>query len=221
MTEIINIRDQIRHLISEIEQDKSELSQVPIRFQESIKTAIVSKENKLIELNEQLKKLNEIFRVERLNKIVREFENYINQFFENYRFAEEGDKEHLQSQIFIDFENGKAVVSLTNEDENLIRRKLNKEKIRITFPNGTSIEELKTTDSFTKAIVAIGISKVEQLNIRVLKLPLIGKIKSEKYQQREILPNTYLVTQISNEKKIEILENISERLSLNMNVEII
>lgn len=221
MTEINNLKEQINSLISEIEQDKNELSQVPFRFQDSIKTAITSKENRLIELNEQVKKLNEIFRTERLNKVVPEFENYINLFFENYHFIEESDKEHFQSQVFIDFENNKLTVSLTDEDESLIRRKANKERIRITFPNGNSIEEFKTTDSFTKAIIAIGVSKVEQLDIRVLRLSLIGRIKSEKYQQREILPNTYLVTQISNEKKVEILENISEKLNLNLNIELL
>lgn len=74
-----------------------------MRFQDLIKTAIILKENRLIELNEQVKKLNEISRTERLNKIVPEFESYINQFFENYHFAEDSDKEHFQSQIFIRF----------------------------------------------------------------------------------------------------------------------
>ena len=219
--EIDALRKQINNLQKEIEQDKSEISLAPVRFQDSISKSIQLKQNKLIEFGEQLNKLKEIVRTERLNRMLPDFENHINLFFENYKFEEENDLFYFQSRIFIDFEDNKLTVSLTDEDENLIRRKANKEKLRITFPNGNSIEEFKPTDSFAKAIVAIGVSKIEGLDIRILRLPLIGKIKSERYQQREILPETYLVTQTSNEKKVEILELISEKLKLNLNVELI
>jgi len=219
--EIDALRKQINNLQKEIEQDKSEISLAPVRFQDSISKSIQLKQNQLIEFGEQLNKLKEIVRTERLNRMLPDFENHINLFFENYKFEEENDLFYFQSRIFIDFEDNKLTVSLTDEDENLIRRKANKEKLRITFPNGNSIEEFKPTDSFAKAIVAIGVSKIEGLDIRILRLPLIGKIKSERYQQREILPETYLVTQTSNEKKVEILELISEKLKLNLNVELI
>lgn len=221
MIEIDNIKEQINNLTNEIEQDRIELYQVPVRFQEAIKNAVSIKESKLLELNEQVSKLKEIFKMERLNKIIPDFEKHINYFFETYNFEETDDNICFQSQLFIDYEDNKLVVWLAEEEENLVRRKGKREKLRIKFPDGNAIEEFKTTDSFAKSVIVIGVSRVEQLGIRVLRLPLIGRIKSEKYQQREVLPDVFLVTQISNEKKVEILEQISEKLKLNLSIELI
>lgn len=221
MIEIDNIKEQINNLTNEIEQDRIELYQVPVRFQEAIKNAVSIKESKLLELNEQVSKLKEIFKMERLNKIIPDFEKHINYFFETYNFEETDDSICFQSQLFIDYEDNKLVVWLAEEEENLVRRKVKREKLRIKFPDGNAIEEFKTTDSFAKSVIVIGVSRVEQLGIRVLRLPLIGRIKSEKYQQREVLPDVFLVTQISNEKKVEILEQISEKLKLNLSIELI
>lgn len=221
MIEIDNIKEQINNLTNEIEQDRIELYQVPVRFQEAIKNAVSIKDSKLLELNEQVSKLKEIFKMERLNKIIPDFEKHINYFFETYNFEETDDSICFQSQLFIDYEDNKLVVWLAEEEENLVRRKVKREKLRIKFPDGNAIEEFKTTDSFAKSVIVIGVSRVEQLGIRVLRLPLIGRIKSEKYQQREVLPDVFLVTQISNEKKVEILEQISEKLKLNLSIELI
>lgn len=116
---------------------------------------------------------------------------------------------------------GKLVFSIEDDVNEANQQTSSKVRLKVTFPDGNIIERLKTTETFATAISSIGITRIKKLKIIVLKLPLIGNTKSEKYQQRALKKDVYLVTQISNEKKVEILNFISDKLKLNLKVELI
>lgn len=213
--------DQIELLSREIQEDRIAIQTVPKRFQEAIETTIIEKETELERLNGELSQYQETQQSFRLTQIHRDFQQLLVAFFETYPFHSTDDKVRFLSSLSFEIENDGLVSSLTNEEENSLKRKWNKIKMRVSFPDGSIIEEHKTTDAFTKVIKAIGITKIQRLKITVLKLPLIGNEKSPKYQQRELKPNVYLVTQLSNDKKVEILEYISDKLDLNLKVNLI
>ena len=213
---VLKLKEAIEQLLKEIEEDKTELSNVPERFKQSIATAIQQKETELISLQEQLQKEKEESRPKRIDEIISDFKKILNQFIENYEFKEKSDKEFLLSQLNITHTNDGFAVTLNEEDESEIKRKNDKEKFKVLFPNGKEISELKTTDTFVKSLTTIGLKKVERLELTVLGLPLIGNIKSKKYQQREVNNGIYVVTQISNDKKKNFWNLFQRSLNLTL-----
>lgn len=103
-----------------------------------------------------------------------------------------------------------------------------KDKIRVTFPDGTTIEDSVVWKTMAETIKRIGVKRVEQL-----KIP--GNIKRNillvdttptsdiiyKESQKEIEPGYYLLTYNNTEQKAIYLERISDELHLSLKIEII
>ena len=128
---VLKLKEAIEQLLKEIEEDKTELSNVPERFKQSIATAIQQKETELISLQEQLQKEKEESRPKRIDEIISDFKKILNQFIENYEFKEKSDKEFLLSQLNITHTNDGFAVTLNEEDESEIKRKNDKEKFML------------------------------------------------------------------------------------------
>jgi len=203
-------------LLNEIELDKAEAKKVPERFRELINSALQKKIERLIEVQEKIKSLIEKERPIRMKKVQAAFKEHVNAFLSNKNFEEEGDKEYFIRNVAIESENSILNVTIENEDE------FGKKGLRlyVRFTNGKVISEMKTTNTFVKSLLEIGVENITELDIQLYGLQLIGDKKSEKYNQKQITDDLYVVTQMSNEKRVEILEYISEKLDLGLIIEL-
>ena len=87
--------------------------------------------------------------------------------------------------------------------------------------DGNFISENTGIDTFIKAIKTIGIEEVKKLNLRVIGIPLIADCDYDGKAQRKVETDTrtyYIVSGTSNPHKKRILENIADRLELDMTV---
>ena len=76
-------------------------------------------------------------------------------------------------------------------------------------------------DTFCEVIQKIGLTKVEELNIRSCGSNLVSKNKNPKYRQKRLKSGYYIITQTSTEQKKKHLELISKKFNLGLIVEII
>lgn len=91
----------------------------------------------------------------------------------------------------------------------------------VTFPNGEKIKHKLAMDTFCEVIQKIGLTKVEELNIRSCGSNLVSKNKNPKYRQKRLKSGYYIITQTSTEQKKKHLELISKKFNLGLIVEII
>lgn len=98
-----------------------------------------------------------------------------------------------------------------------------KERLRITFADGTVLCDKSTATTFAQAIEKIGVENVAALGLEYCKTPLLSKEysknKNYKIAQREVSGGWLLFTQGSTATKLLILNNISNRLNLGLKVE--
>jgi len=91
----------------------------------------------------------------------------------------------------------------------------------VLFPNEELISERFASETFVKVIERIGYQKVEDLNITCNGLPIISKKKDDFYNQHELIPGVYVMTHSSTKYKRQLLEEISKKLNLGLEIEII
>ncbi|CAI9430055.1 Jag-N domain-containing protein [Candidatus Ornithobacterium hominis] len=131
----------------------------------------------------------------------------------------------------------KRSFKLTEEEESIIthRKEFKKEvkytlkphvkssktNLLVTFPTGEQIKNKLAMDTFCEVIQKIGVSKVEELNIRSCGSNLVSKIKNPIYRQKRLKSDYYIITQTSTQQKKKHLELISKKLNLDLAVEII
>ena len=93
--------------------------------------------------------------------------------------------------------------------------------LRITMPDGTVIfNEKDATDTFCKVLQRIGLMRVRQLEIMPSGINLVSTSKDENRQQRKV-GEFYIFTNRSTKQKAEQLEEISDRLGLNLKIEVV
>ena len=99
----------------------------------------------------------------------------------------------------------------------------NKSKTRLSgkFPDGTIIENSYAYETFIDTILKIGGEKVSELNMKWVGFPLVSKEKNDFYNQHEIENGWWIVTHSSTNQKRLQLEEMSKRLKLNLDIEII
>ena len=91
--------------------------------------------------------------------------------------------------------------------------------IKVTFPDKTVVFERDTTKTYVKVLQIIGLDKVKALGIVVNGIPFIDSKEDERYQQRRISDEIFLMTNLSTKDKIRYLNIISDRLCLQLTVE--
>ena len=89
--------------------------------------------------------------------------------------------------------------------------------MRVVFPDGTEITDDKATQTFVKAIEKIGIEKVVQLKMDTLVRVDTNFERTAKLVQ---IGNCYVNTHFSTIEKKRFPDTISQRLNLNLKVEI-
>lgn len=89
------------------------------------------------------------------------------------------------------------------------------------MPDGTVIfNEKDATDTFCKVLQRIGLMRVRQLEIMPSGINLVSTSKDENRQQRKV-GEFYIFTNRSTKQKAEQLEEISDRLGLNLKIEVV
>lgn len=101
-------------------------------------------------------------------------------------------------------------------------------KIRVTFGDGTVIEEPKACDTLALAIKKVGVKRVAELGIVGIGSQDIllldkreAKDKAYRNSQKDMGEGYYLVTKTATEKKVCDLCEIAQRLNVDMKVEIV
>lgn len=115
----------------------------------------------------------------------------------------------------------KEYVEETNNQRKINTKAKERNKIRVVFPDGTQIERRKVVDTFVETIKEIGIDKVKSLNIVINNVPLISSEKDKFYNQYEVSDNCFIMTHTSTKSKISELDEISNRLKINLLIKII
>ncbi len=94
--------------------------------------------------------------------------------------------------------------------------------LKVTFGDGSVIQEKTATETYVETIRHIGVEKVANLtDVRIEGLPLVVKQVDYRMQMRPLDDGWYVCTHSSTIAKQRMLEKISERLELNLIIEVI
>lgn len=107
--------------------------------------------------------------------------------------------------------------SLKGKGTRQIIRKKAPLSLKVIFPDGTEIADSKATQTFVQTIERIGIEKVVQLNLYTL---VRADTNFERTAQLTQIGNCYVNTHFSTTEKKRFLDTISNRLNLNLKVQI-
>lgn len=93
--------------------------------------------------------------------------------------------------------------------------------IKVKFPDGKVIYEREAGDSFFNTITAIGVERVKKLDLFLYNVPLITDTLDDRYykSQREVENGLYVATHGDTKSKVRVLETISDRLNLDLDIE--
>lgn len=95
-----------------------------------------------------------------------------------------------------------------------------KTNLKVIFPDGKTIQNKKASETFVETIKIIGVEKVKNLELQINKISLVSDKKSNKYIQHP-LGNYFIITHSSTKNKKSCLDDISKKLNLNLDVQII
>jgi len=218
---IEELEQEIVELRNEIEKDTMELDKVPKRFISVVNSVLKSKKSRLTDLELKLDELIENGITERLQKPIEELQEIINSFLLDFKFQYPQDKEMFINQVIFEENDDELLIGLKPNEKTINRlNKYNKDLLKVTIGNNV-IQEPKTTDTFIKTLKYFSIEKVRSLDLVFLGVPLIAEFSHDKYQQKQISNNRFVLTQVSKEKKKEILEYIADKFNQEIKIEFV
>lgn len=218
---IEELEQEIVELRNEIEKDTMELDKVPKRFISVVNSVLKSKKSRLTDLELKLDELIENGITERLQKPIEELQEIINSFLLDFKFQYPQDKEMFINQVIFEENDDELLIGLKPNEKTINRlNKYNKDLLKVTIGNNV-IQEPKTTDTFIKTLKHFSIEKVRSLDLVFLGVPLIAEFSHDKYQQKQISNNRFVLTQVSKEKKKEILEYIADKFNQEIKIEFV
>lgn len=93
--------------------------------------------------------------------------------------------------------------------------------LRVTFPDGTVIEDKKAKITFTKTIQKVGLMRVRNLGIAFCGVPIVSNTLDKKYGKAQVPVEggLYVMTHSSTHDKKKQLDKISRELNLGLKVE--
>ena len=96
-----------------------------------------------------------------------------------------------------------------------------KSVLRVTFPDGTVIEDKKAKMTFTKTIQKLGLMRVRNLGIAFCGVPIVSNTLDKKYGKTQVPVEggLYVMTHSSTHDKKKMLDKISTRLGVKLIVE--
>ena len=98
-----------------------------------------------------------------------------------------------------------------------------KSVLRVTFPDGTVIEDKKAKMTFTKTIQKLGLMRVRNLGIAFCGVPIVSNTLDKKYGKTQVPVEggLYVMTHSSTHDKKKMLDKIAIRLGVKLIVEVI
>jgi hypothetical protein len=96
--------------------------------------------------------------------------------------------------------------------------KSKKTNLVVTFPDGTKISNQFAYQTFCQTIEKIGEAKVASLGLKQYGTELVSQARDDYYQQQKTKNGFYIATHSSTRYKRDILEDISKRLALNLQI---
>jgi len=104
---------------------------------------------------------------------------------------------------------------------NPVERINEKSVLRVTFPDGTVIEDKKAKMTFTKTIQKLGLMRVRNLGITFCGVPIVSNTLDKKYGKTQVPVEggLYVMTHSSTHDKKKMLDKISTRLGIKLIVE--
>jgi len=104
---------------------------------------------------------------------------------------------------------------------NPVERINEKSVLRVTFPDGTVIEDKKAKMAFTKTIQKIGLMRVRNLGITFCGVPIVSNTLDKKYGKAQVPVEggLYVMTHSSTHDKKKMLDKIAIRLGIKLIVE--
>ena len=105
--------------------------------------------------------------------------------------------------------------------KNPVERINEKSVLRVTFPDGTVIEDKKAKMTFTKTIQKLGLMRVRNLGISFCGVPIVSNTLDKKYGKTQVPVEggLYVMTHSSTHDKKKMLDKISTRLGIKLIVE--
>ena len=105
--------------------------------------------------------------------------------------------------------------------KNPVERINEKSVLRVTFPDGTVIEDKKAKMTFTKTIQKLGLMRVRNLGIAFCGVPIVSNTLDKKYGKTQVPVEggLYVLTHSSTHDKKKVLDRISQELGLRLIVE--
>ena len=96
-----------------------------------------------------------------------------------------------------------------------------KSVLRVTFPDGTVIEDKKAKMTFTKTIQKLGLMRVRNLGIAFCGVPIVSNTLDKKYGKTQVPVEggLYVMTHSSTHDKKKMLDKIAIRLGVKLKVE--
>ena len=93
-----------------------------------------------------------------------------------------------------------------------------KSVLRVTFPDGTVIEDKKAKMTFTKTIQKLGLMRVRNLGIAFCGVPIVSNTLDKKYGKTQVPVEggLYVMTHSSTHDKKKMLDKISTRLGVKL-----
>lgn len=93
--------------------------------------------------------------------------------------------------------------------------------LRVTFPDGTVIQDPKAKNTFAETIRRIGLLQVRNLGISFCGVPIVSNTLDNKYGQAQIPVENglYIMTHSSTHDKKKQLDKISKELRIGLKVE--
>jgi hypothetical protein len=104
---------------------------------------------------------------------------------------------------------------------NPVERINEKSVLRVTFPDGTVIEDKKAKMTFTKTIQKLGLMRVRNLGITFCGVPIVSNTLDKKYGKTQVPVEggLYVMTHSSTHDKKKMLDKIAIRLGIKLIVE--
>ena len=105
--------------------------------------------------------------------------------------------------------------------KNPVERINEKSVLRVTFPDGTVIEDKKAKMTFTKTIQKLGLMRVRNLGIAFCGVPIVSNTLDKKYGKTQVPVEggLYVMTHSSTHDKKKMLDKIAIRLGIKLIVE--
>lgn len=96
-------------------------------------------------------------------------------------------------------------------------------RLRITFADGSVIQERNAAESFVAFVRRVGVERVRSLGLKQCKIPLVSNTLDKKYgdKQKSLGNGWYLMTNTSTQSKRKDIELIANAFNINVKVDII